>query len=480
MPADNPNEIPNEMNDQANLNALLETMVEGMIIQDSSGRIIRYNQAALEILGMAETQLNEPEGEGEAISDEPSPMDAVEWDKIFPGKDHPGMASLKTGQIQKNLVMRIYRYDGEVRWISLNAVPIVNNRTGKPHQIINTFTDITEMRKMLNELKQVQLLYNISQDLMIITNQEGYFKKINPRFTQVLGYEFREVVSLKFVNLIHPEDQEATMTELKKITPDKSTHFINRYKEKNGEYRTFDWVVVKDAETNLLYFTARDITDYRSEELDIIHSSRVYSIGEMTSGLAYMINGQISIMGGHLSFIKGQLNQDTINTPEIKKKIQSIEESVQRLSKTIKDLNSFVRNAKNEEIADVSLTHILDNVLELTQERFRIHCVKLQVDFDQNLFIRCRETQIAQVLITLLNNAYNAVHSQREGWVKLSAKSKNGIVSISITDSSERKDKSGINIVKGIIEENFGSIYYDHSSPHTKFVIEFPAVQVLT
>lgn len=406
-------------------------------------------------------------------------MDGAEWDKVFPGKDHPGMDSLKTGQIQKNLVMRIYRYDGEVRWISLNSVPIVNNRTGKPYQVISTFTDITEMRKMLNELKQVQLLYNISQDLMIITNLEGYFKKINPRFTEVLGYDFRDVVSQKFVNLIHPDDREATTVALKKIAPDKSTHFINRYQEKNGEFRTFDWVVVKDGETGLLYFTARDITDYRSEELDIIHSSRVYSIGELTSGLAYMINGQISIIGGHLSWIKSQLGLQQVNPGDMKRKVQGIEESVHRLSKTIKDLNSFVRNAKNEEIADVSLSHILDNVLELTHERFRIHCVKLDVECEDGLFIRCRETQIAQSLITLLNNAYNAVHTQREGWVKLASKSKNGVISISITDSRERKDKSGLSAVKNIIEENFGSIYYDHSSPHSKFVIEFPAVQVL-
>lgn len=468
-----------EANEQTNLNALLLSMVEGMIIQDITGRIIQYNQAALEILGMAEGELNEPETEEEKRSEEPAPSDIAEWDKIFPGKNHAGMNSFKTGQIQKNLVMKIFRYDGEVRWISLNAVPIVDNRSGKPYQLINTFTDITEMRRMLNELKQVQLLYNISQDLMVITNQEGFFKKINPRFTTVLGYEIREVISQKFFNLIHPDDQEATMTALKKISATRSTHFINRYKEKNGDYRTFDWVVVKDPETNLLYYTARDITDYRSEELDIIHSSRVYSIGELASGLAYMINGQISIIGGHLSCINAQLNQSKINTDEIKKKVQGIEESVQRLSKTIKDLNSFVRNAKNEEIADISLTHILDNVLELTQERFRIHCVNLEVDFEENLFIRCRETQVAQALITLLNNAYNIVHTQREGWVKFSAKSKNGLITISITESSEKKDASVINIVKGIIEENFGSIYYDHSSPHTKFVIEFPAVQVV-
>ncbi|MGZ3790269.1 MAG: PAS domain S-box protein, partial [Bacteriovorax sp.] len=151
---------------KTNINALLQSMVEGMILQDRTGRIIQYNQAALDILGMGKEQLNEPES-NELSS---GPADMGEWDKIFPGKDHIGMNSLKTGEIQRNVMMRIFRYDGEVRWISLNAVPIINNRTGIPSQLICTFTDITEMRRMINDLKQVQLLFNISQELLVITN----------------------------------------------------------------------------------------------------------------------------------------------------------------------------------------------------------------------------------------------------------------------------------------------------------------------
>lgn len=441
--------MPEQISEQDNLNALLQTMVEGMIIQDNSGRIIQYNKAALDILGMASTELNE--SEEEIISEIDLPEDAAEWDKIFPGKSHPGMSSFQSGQIQKNLVCKIFRYDGEVRWISLNAVPVVDNRTGRPYQLISTFTDITEMRKMVNELKQIQLLYNISQDLMAITNLEGYFKKINPRFSEILGYNLQEITSQKFINLIHPDDQEATSIEINKMATNKSVHFINRYREKNGAYRTFDWAVVKDPETNLLYFTARDISDYRSEELDLIQSSKLFSLGELNSGLAYMINGQISIIGGHLSFIKESIQQEKLNLSEIKRKIHSIEESVLRLSKTIKDLNSYMRNPNNEEISEVSLSHIIDPVLELCRERFRIHAVKLEVNIQENLFIRCKETQVAHALMTLLNNAYNSVHSQRDGWVRVTTNKKDGFISITITDSSTNT-----------------------------FRMEFPAVQILS
>lgn len=454
-----------------NLNALLQSMVEGMILQDDTGKVIQYNQAALDILGLTEDQLNDRD-----LADS-SGRDVNAWDKIFPGKNHVGMESLRTREVQRNILLRIFRHDGELRWISLNAVPIQNNGSPPTH-LICTFSDITEMKRVLNDLKQVQLLFNISHDLMIIANQEGYFKRINPRFINVLGYSLNEILSKKFLNFVHQDDLDATQVELQKLSERKETiHFINRYKTKGDEYRTFDWVVVPDTETNLIYFTARDITDYRAEELDIIHSSKVYSIGELTSGIAYLLNGQLSIISGHLSFLQSHLEQGQIDPKDLRDKIKSIEESIQRISKTTKELTSFARNIENERVSNVSLKRILDNVIGLSKERFRVHGVKLEIKLEGELVIHSRESQIAHVLISMLNIAYNAVHSQRDSWVELAGTSINGVVRITITDSSPSMDLSNqkiLKVPKGIIEENFGTIYFDHSSPHTRFVIEFP------
>ncbi|MGZ3789156.1 MAG: PAS domain-containing protein, partial [Bacteriovorax sp.] len=309
---------------------------------------------------------------------------------------------------------------------------------------------------------------------------EGYFKKINPRFTEVLGYNLSEIISQKFLDLVHSDDLETIKKEMEKLSDQKTPiHFINRCKTKYNKYRVFDWVVVPDMETNLIYFTARDITDYKSEELDLIHSSKVYSIGEMTSGLSYLINGQLSIIGGHIAFLKAHLEQERVDPIEMKKKIQSIEEAVKRLSKTTRDLSSFARSPENEEVADVPMERIVENVMSLCKEMFRIHSVELDVNIEEGLVIRCRETQIAHVLITLLNSAYNFAHVQRESWVELRAFPKNGMVVITITDSGENKDRTVSGISKGIIEENFGSIHYDLSSPNAKLVIEFPQVQMV-
>lgn len=456
---------------QAKLNALLlQSMVEGMILQDSDGRIIQFNQAALNILGLSEAHL--------LLQDY---LDNQIPDKIFPGKNHIGMKSLQSGETQKNIVLSIFRIDGEMRWISLNSVPIFDSEKNKMNKLISTFTDITETKKNLNDLKQVQLLFNISHDLTVITNKEGYFKKINPRFSEILGHNFHEIVSQKFTNFIHPEDLDLTKIELKKVLEKReSVHFINRYKTKAGEFRVFDWVVVPDKETNLVYFTARDITDYRAEELDLIHSSKVYSIGEMTSGIAYAIHGELAVMAGHISNIQDQLNKELTNPLELKKKVQNVEESIKRLTKTTKGLTVFARNTENEPFLDIPLNKVLDTALGLCKERFRVHGVKLDINLPQSIMIRCRETQLTQVFVTLLNNAYDEVHFMRDSWVHLEGNELAETIKIAISNCAEKTkediDPKQFSVPQGIIEENFGTFTLDQMDPHTKFVLEFPLI----
>lgn len=453
-----------------NINALLQNMIEGMILQDSSGTIIQYNQAALDILGLSKDQLM-----GQDV------IDLSRQDKVFPGKDHAGMIALITGEIKKDLILNIFRRDGEMRWISLNAVPLFGDDTHKPEQLICTFTDITAMKKALNELKQVELLFKISHDMMFITNFEGTFKKVNPRFSQVLGYLFTEVSSSQFINFVHADDVDSTKLELKKLLDlKKTTHFINRYKTKNGDFRVFDWVVVIDSETNLFYFTARDITDYKAEELDLIHSSKVYSIGEMTSCIAYVIHGQLAIISGHVDFIQDQIEKGVIEPKELKNKIQSIEESIQRLAKTTKELTSFARETDNEQTANMTIQKILENVLGLCRERFRIHGVKLNIQIEDNLMIKCRESQMAHVFITLLNNAYNDIHNQRDSWVDFSAKSEDDKVKIVISSSAKSFSETArklMNIPRSLVEENFGQFRIEDTGPFAKIGIEFPLIK---
>ena len=64
---------------------------------------------------------------------------------------------------------------------------------------------------------------------------------------------------------------------------------------------------------------------------------------------------------------------------------------------------------------------IVEQALELCKERFRVHSVRLYTPtVDPALHISCREVQIVQVLLNLLQNAFDAVvECEGDKWIRL-------------------------------------------------------------
>lgn len=110
-------------------------------------------------------------------------------------------------------------------------------------------------------------IYNLSNffdasiDLQCIANENGYFIRVSPSWSQLTGYSEMELCSQPFTNFVHPDDLQNTIEETISLTAGNDTmNFQNRYITKHGEVIVLDWKSRKDALTGLFYCTARDIT----------------------------------------------------------------------------------------------------------------------------------------------------------------------------------------------------------------------------
>ncbi len=112
-----------------------------------------------------------------------------------------------------------------------------------------------------NERIKLEKFFEMSLDMICIADMKGYFKKINPAFTKILGWTETELLEKSFIDLIHPHDVENTYKELEKLSSGKKTlDFTNRYRTKNGRYILLDWVANPDMESGEVFAIARDIT----------------------------------------------------------------------------------------------------------------------------------------------------------------------------------------------------------------------------
>lgn len=108
----------------------------------------------------------------------------------------------------------------------------------------------------------LERLFLLSPAMLCIADTDAYFRRVNPAFKECLGYTETELLSRSFLEFIHPDDRDATLSEVRKLsTGRRAVHFENRYRHANGSYRWLLWNTAPVAKEGLLYATALDITE---------------------------------------------------------------------------------------------------------------------------------------------------------------------------------------------------------------------------
>ncbi|MBT28373.1 MAG: hypothetical protein CMO01_01845 [Thalassobius sp.] len=133
----------------------------------------------------------------------------------------------------------------------------------------------------LNEdLKEI---FNLSNDLIAISNFDNKFELLNPQWETVLGYSLDELYSKTFLEFIHPDDLERTRKEAEALTKGKALtiRFENRYIKKDGGHVWLEWNSVIDYKIKKNFSVARDITEPKIREFaqrkhttSLLHLSR--------------------------------------------------------------------------------------------------------------------------------------------------------------------------------------------------------------
>ncbi len=129
-----------------------------------------------------------------------------------------------------------------------------------------------ERRRAEEELDR---FFTLSSDLFCIAGFDGYFKRLNPTWTKVLGYELDELTARPYFDLVHPDDRASTVEEARNI--DRGLDpvlFENRYRCKDGSYRWLQWASTSYPGEQVVYAVARDITDRKATEAQLEATGR--------------------------------------------------------------------------------------------------------------------------------------------------------------------------------------------------------------
>ena len=112
--------------------------------------------------------------------------------------------------------------------------------------------------------------FSLSVDMLCVAGYDGFFKRLNPAWTQTLGFTDAELMARPFLDFVHPDDRLATIAVVENLAKGANTvNFRNRYECRDGTYRWLAWTAIPAEPAGLIYAVGRDVTQEVRAEVEL-------------------------------------------------------------------------------------------------------------------------------------------------------------------------------------------------------------------
>ena len=144
--------------------------------------------------------------------------------------------------------------DGSESYFDTRVGPVI--RDGEVVAMAAHSTDVTERRRRERALRdreaELDRFFGLSMDSLVIADTDGYFRRVNQAFADMLGYTADEILATPYLELIHEDDVARTRAAVLGLSQGESViDFENRYRTKDGSWRLLQWSAsaVREAQT---------------------------------------------------------------------------------------------------------------------------------------------------------------------------------------------------------------------------------------
>jgi PAS domain S-box-containing protein len=136
-------------------------------------------------------------------------------------------------------------------------------------ELRRSVSDLSEaIRERHRTEQEIDQLFTLSLDMLCIAGFDGYFKRVNPAWEQVLGIPSGELLAHPYIDFVHPDDRQSTIAEAQKLSAGARTiSFENRYRRGDGSYVWFLWNATPSSNQKLIFAIARDMSRQKRAEL---------------------------------------------------------------------------------------------------------------------------------------------------------------------------------------------------------------------
>lgn len=383
---------------------LFETLHEGVYFSAPDGRLLDVNPALTQMLGGASKAEMLARNLGDYFAD------LSQWNSLF--------EELRETDFLRDREIVLRRKDGS-RIRALNSCVAIRDASGGFVRFQGSLVDITERRNIERRLGEeqefVRRLVACFPDIIVVLDNHGRYTFVSPRVEEFLGYTPAEYVGMEIAARPHPDDRASVMEFFNSLVAGKASFGTVEYRtaHKNGGWRTFraNAGPLTDAEGKIIGIvaSARDVTESKRLEQQLLQSEKLAAIGQMVSGVAHELNNPLTAVLGMSDLVRERATDDAS-----RRQIELVQKQARKAVELVHGLLNFSRPSRPKS-QHVRLGELVARAIELQQFVFASR--NIIVDFEPASKwpeIQADPNQIVQVFVNLLVNAEQSIAAARD------------------------------------------------------------------
>jgi len=388
------------------------------------------------------------------------------------------------------------RKDGSTFPVILYSSAIV--REGKTVGVRGMTIDITERKLAEEDIKRAaeewKTTFDSITDLVSIHDKDFRLVRVNKAFADALNMKPEELVGKTCYQVIHGTNDPVPNCPHMKTLKTKKTAIGEFFAPHLGIHLEVATSPIFDGKGEVVasVHVARDITERKKMEAQLIVTDRLASIGELASGIAHELNNPLTSVIGFSELLLGKDVPD-----DVKEDLEVINREAKRTADVVRNLLTFARG-RSEEKQRVDINKVIQNVLGLRAYEQRVNNIQVDTQLAANLpEVMADGFQLQQVFLNIIINAEHfMIETHGRGTLTITTERVGDIVRASFADdgpgippenlshlfnpffTTKEVGKGtglGLSICHGIITEHEGQIYTESElGKGATFVVELP------
>jgi PAS domain S-box-containing protein len=334
-------------------------------------------------------------------------------------------------------------------------------------------------------------------DWISICDKDFRLIRVNKAFADVLKMKPKELIGKHCYEIVHGTKEPVPSCPHQQTIKTKKPAMAEFFEPHLGIHLELMTSPIFDEKGEVVasVHVARDITERKNMQEQLIVTDRLASIGELSSGIAHELNNPLTtVIGLSELLLDGEVPDD------IREDLTLINKEAQRTAQVVQNLLTFARKQPQEKKL-VNINDVIPKVLELRAYEQRVSNIEVNTRFASDLpEIMADGFRLQQVFINIIINAEHfMIEAHRRGTLTITTERAGDIVRASFADDGPGIAKEnlghlfdpffttkevgkgtglGLSICHGIITEHGGRIYAESKAGKgATFIVELPILK---